>query len=660
MNLRQIVRALSIIVLSNALFPLIAGNAQTSSEDDKQVQSPGLHSEIPSSFRPVLDSFDFIKRDEQIPMRDGVTLHTVILIPKSGGKTPILLTRSPFNAGQMTDGKPSSRMGVVLHDGLDNPAGLLQEGRYIRAVQDIRGKYTSGGEYVMNRPLHGTQNPTSVDESTDAYDTIDWLVKHIPESNGKVGIIGTSYDGFLSLMAAIHPHPALKVAIAQNPMVDGWMGDDWFHFGAFRQPNMAFIYSDESSSDSSNRWWTSHFDSYGEFLEAGSAGELGKSHGLDQLGFWRKMIDHPSYDKFWQEQAVDKIMANEPLAIPVMLVHGLWDQEDIYGAPAVYKAIKPKDADNNKVFFVIGPWYHGQEISDTGASLGAIKFHSETAAHYRDQILRPFLDNYLQDDSHKSEIAPVNAFETGTNVWRKLRKWPSGCDDGCVVQPAAIYLGANYTLDFNPKQGNEAAFDEYVSDPSKPIPFQSLPIPTGDFGGTGWSRWLVDDQRNVATRPDVLSYVSSPLTKPLKISGQPMVHLTASTSGSDSDWVVKLIDVFPPEVADQAEMGGYQLMVAADIFRARYRESFENPTALPANVPLSYNFALPTANHVFLPGHRLMVQIQSSWFPLYDRNPQKFVPNIFLAKPEDYQKATQRIYRSSRFSSSLNLPVVSP
>jgi len=660
MNLQQIMRALSIIVLSNAFFPLIAVNAQTSSEDNKQVQSPALHSEIPGSFRPVLDSFDFIKRDEQIPMRDGVTLHTVILIPKSGGKTPILLTRSPFNAAQMTDGKPSSRMGVVLHDGLDNPAGLLQEGKYIRAVQDIRGKYTSGGDYVMNRPLHGTQNATSVDESTDAYDTIDWLVKHIPESNGKVGIIGTSYDGFLSLMAAIHPHPALKVAIAQNPMVDGWMGDDWFHFGAFRQPNIEFIYSDESSRDSSNRWWTSHFDSYGEFLEAGSAGELGKSHGLDQLGFWRKLIDHPSYDKFWQEQAVDKIMANEPLAIPVMLVHGLWDQEDIYGAPAVYKAIKPKDADNNKVFLVIGPWYHGQEISDTGASLGAIKFHSETAAHYRDQILRPFLDNYLQDGSHKSEIAPVNAFETGTNVWRKLRKWPSGCDDGCVVQPAAIYLGANHALDFNPKQEDEAAFDEYVSDPSKPIPFQSLPIPTGDFGGTAWSHWLVDDQRNMATRPDVVSYISSPLTKPLKISGQPMVHLTASTSGSDSDWVVKLIDVFPPEVADQAEMGGYQLMVAADIFRARYRESFENPTALPPNVPLSYNFALPTANHVFLSGHRLMVQVQSSWFPLYDRNPQKFVPNIFLAKPEDYQKATQRIYRSSRFSSSLNLPVVSP
>jgi uncharacterized protein len=331
-----------------------------------------------------------------------------------------------------------------------------------------------------------------------------------------------------------------------------------------------------------------------------------------------------------------------------------------YGALAVYRAIKPKDVDNSKVFLVMGPWYHGQEISDSGASLGAVKFNSETAAHYRDKILRPFLDSYLRDDSPKSQVAPVNAFETGTNVWRQLRKWPSGCEEGCPIQPTAVYLSANQRLDFDKPQGDSDAFDEYISDPAKPIPFQSRPIPTSDFGNTGWPRWLVEDQRNFTTRPDVVSYFSSPLTKPLKISGQSIVHLIASTSGSDSDWVVKLIDVYPPEVPDQIEMGGYQLMVAADIFRGRYRESFENPSDLQPGVPLPYQFALPTANHVFLPGHRLMVQVQSSWFPLYDRNPQKFVPNIFLAKPDDYQKATQRIYRSAKFSSSIDLPVSAP
>jgi putative CocE/NonD family hydrolase len=461
-------------------------------------------------------------------------------------------------------------------------------------------------------------------------------------------------------MATIHPHPALKVAIAQNPMVDGWMGDDWFHYGAFRQPNAEFIYTEETTHDSSNRWWTSDYDTYEEFLEAGSAGELGKSRGLDHLGFWQKILTHPSYDKFWQDQAVDKIMAREPLAIPIMLVQSLWDQEDIYGANAVYRAIKPKDIDNSKVFLVIGPWCHGQEIADAGTSLGAIKFHSETAAYYRNEILRPFLDSYLKDESHDSEISPVNAFETGTNIWRRLRKWPSGCDDGCNVKFTPIYLGANHTLDFDPPQANDKVFDEYTSDPSKPIPFQSRPIPTGDFGGNGWPHWLVDDQRNITTRPDVVSYLSSPLSKPLKISGQAMVHLTASTSGTDSDWVVKLIDVFPSDVADQAEMGGYQLMVAADIFRGRYRRSFESPTALEPNSPLLYTFALPTVNHVFLPGHRLMVQVQSSWFPLYDRNPQSFVPNIFLAEPKDYQKAVQRIYHSRNFPSNISLPLVSP
>jgi uncharacterized protein len=640
------------------LFVLCAAHAQDSKDGLRQGPQPALTTEVSGHFEYQEQTFDFIRRDEQIPMRDGATLHTVILIPKSAQKAGILLTRTPFDANRIARGKSSAHLAGVLQDGIDNVAQVTVEGGYIRVIQDIRGRSGSSGDSVITRPLHGPQNSSPVDESTDSYDTIDWLVKNLPQSNGKVGILGTSYDGYLTLMATVHPHPALKVAIAQAPMVDGWMGDDWFHYGAFRQPNEEFIYTEETSHDSRDQWWTSQYDTYQAFLDAGSAAQLGKSHGLEQLGFWQKILAHPSYDSFWQEQAVDKILAREPLTVPLMLVHGLWDQEDIYGPVAVYKAIKSKDVANKKVFLVIGPWFHGQEIADSGLKLGALNFHSETAQYYRQQILAPFLARYLKESAPEADIAPVNAFQTGTNVWLRLPSWPSGCEAGCSIQPTPLYLNDGLKLSFLEPTGSDDSYEEYVSDPRKPVPYQSRPIPTGDYGGAAWERWLVDDQRNVATRPDVISFVSDPLTEPLTISGQPEVNLVASTSGSDSDWVVKLIDVYPDEVAQQPEMGGYQLMVAADIFRGRYRESFEKPQALEPNVALTYRFKLPTANHVFLAGHRLMVQIQSTWFPLYDRNPQKFVPNIFLAQPADYEKATQRIYHSSSHASSISLPVV--
>ncbi len=284
-------------------------------------------------------------------------------------------------------------------------------------VQDVRGKYGSEGDYVMNRPLHGPQNPTPVDHSTDTYDTIDWLVKNIPESNGKVGILGISYDGFLTLMALVNPHPALKVAVPMNPMVDGWMGDDWFHYGAFREQNLPYIFDQEATRDNKAKWWAANLDDYDNYMQAGSAGELGRRHGLEQIGFWRKVLAHPSYDAFWSDQAVDKILAAQPLKVPVMLVASLWDQEDIYGAMAVYKAIKPKDKDNDKVFLVIGPWHHGQEIEDA-STLGGLNFSSDTGLYFRQQILRPFLDRYLKNDAPKTDIPPVSAFETGTNTWR--------------------------------------------------------------------------------------------------------------------------------------------------------------------------------------------------------------------------------------------------
>ena len=618
-----------------------------------RAQTPTLPSETPDKIQPTNYGFDYVRREVMIPMRDGVKLHTVILVPKGAKAAPILLTRTPYNANELTTRTNSSHLGPSLY-GYDNATDVIVEGGYIRVVQDIRGKYGSEGDYVMNRPLHGPQNPTPVDHATDTYDSIDWLIKNVPETNGKVGILGISYDGFLPLMALVNPHPALKVSVPMNPMVDGWRGDDWFHNGAFRQQGMSYIYDQEATRANDVKWWTSHFDDYDMFMEAGSAGELGRRRGLEQVGFWRKLLEHPSYDAFWQDQEVDKILAAQPLKVPVMLVHSLWDQEDIYGDIAVYKAIKPKDTNNDKVFLVLGPWHHGQEIRE-GSALGAIKFNSDTALTFRQEILRPFLDHYLKDGP-KADIASVMAFETGTNKWQRLSAWPAGCASGCVIHPMPFYLRAGSKASFDEAKSGEAGYDEYVSDPAKPVPYRARPI-----DGTSWSRWLVDDQREASGRPDVAVFTSDILNAPVKISGEPIVNLIASTSGTDSDWVVKVIDLYPDEVAGQPNMGGYQLMISADILRGRYRESFSEAKPITANVPLLYRFALPTANHVFLPGHRIMVQVQSSWFPLYDRNPQTFVPNIFWAKPGDYRKANQRIYHTAgdpKLQSFVELPLV--
>ena len=616
-----------------------------------QTKYPEFPSETPEKFKPATETWDYVRRTEMIPMRDGVKLHTVILIPKGAKDAPILFTRTPYDADALTSHHDSSHLSPIL-EGYDNATDVIVEGGYIRVVQDVRGKHGSEGDYIMNRPLHGPQNPTPVDHATDTYDTIDWLVKNIPESNGKVGILGISYDGFLPLMALVNPHPALKVSVPMNPMVDGWMGDDWFHNGAFRQQNFPYILEQEADRKNDIKWWTNHFDDYDTFMNAGSAGEVGKLYGLEQLGFWRKILEHPTYDAFWRDQAMDKILGAQPLTIPVMLVHGLWDQEDIYGDIAVYKAIKPKDKTNDKVFLVIGPWHHGQQIHE-GSSLGAIKFDSDTALYFRQKILRPFLDQYLKDGAPKSGLPAVMAFETGTNEWRRLSAWPA------AEKPTRLYLSNGLKLGFDPPKSGNTEFDEYISDPSKPVPYIARPIQTAGYDDvTAWRQWLVSDQREASGRPDVLVFVSDVLTKPVKISGDLTANLVASTSGTDSDWVVKMIDVYPDEVSAEPKMGGYQLMISADIFRGRYRESFETPNAIQSDVPLQYRFALPNANHVFLPGHRMMVQIQSSWFPLYDRNPQTFVPSIFWAKPGDYKKAVQRIYHSPEKESFIELPIV--
>ncbi len=653
----MIKRSIPWLSLCGALVALAAGPALAQGDAKPPATYSALPSEIPAKFTPVKDSFDYVKRDEMIPMRDGVKLHTVILLPKGAQRAPMLLTRTPYDANKLTGHAESSHLGPMLN-GYDNALEVILEGGYIRVVQDVRGKHGSEGDYVANRPLRGPLNATPVDHATDTYDTIEWLVKNVPESNGKVGILGISYDGFLPLMALVDPHPALKVSVPMNPMVDGWVGDDWFHNGAFRQFNVTWIYNQLATRKGDAKWWNSHHDVYDTFMQAGSAGELGKLRGLDQIGFWRKLTEHPSYDAFWQAQAVDKLLAARPLQVPVMLVHSLWDQEDIYGAPAVYKALEPKDTAGDKVFLVIGPWHHGQMIG-RGSSLGSLQFGGDTALHFRRKILRPFLDQHLKDRAPKADISPVIAFETGTNEWRSLKTWPPAPAAGEAAQLQPLYLRSGLKLSFAAPSAEDTQFAKYVSDPTKPVPFRARPIQAMGYGhGNTWAQWLVDDQREASGRPDVLAFISDSLSTPHKICGDPQVNLVAATSGTDADWVVKLIDVYPDEVPGDEAMGGYQLMVTADIFRGRYRESPESARAITPDKPLLYRFALPMANHVFLPGHRIMVQVQSSWFPLYDRNPQTFVSNIFWTKPDDFREATQKIFHAPEHSSLIELPLV--
>jgi uncharacterized protein len=654
MNFRKM-HGLVVLILCFAC--TLAASKPTAAQAQASPQYPDYPSETPAKLTPVTTSFDYSRRDVMISMRDGVKLHTVIVMLKGTRNAPILLTRTPYGASGMVSHAASSHLSPSLY-GYDNATDVIIDDGYIRVIQDVRGKYGSEGDYLMTRPLHGPLNPTPVDHSTDTYDTIDWLVKNIPESNGRVGILGISYDGFLPLMALVNPHPALKVAVPMNPMVDGWMGDDWFHYGAFRQQNMPYIYEQEGTRSNEVAWWSGTYDDYDLYMRAGSAGELGRQHGLEQVGFWRKILEHPGYDSFWQQQAMDKILAAQPLKVPTMLVAGLWDQEDIYGPTAVYKAIKPNDSTNDKVFLVIGPWFHGQQIED-GSTLGALHFGSDTSLYFRQEILRPFLAQYLKDGAPKADVATVTAYETGTNKWRRLPAWPAGCAAGCTLKPSPLYMQPGQKLTFSSPSQNNPGFDEYISDPAKPVPYRARPSqPVGYAGRLTWTQWLVDDQREASGRTDVLTFETDVLTAPVKISGQPVANLVASTSGTDSDWVVKVIDVYPDEVAAESWMGGYQLMISADIFRGRYRESLENPKPIANDKPLLYRFALPNANHVFLPGHRLMVQIQSSWFPLYDRNPQTFVSNIFWAKPEDYRKAVQRVYHAPGEESFVELPVV--
>ncbi|OYU34568.1 MAG: glutaryl-7-ACA acylase [Novosphingobium sp. PASSN1] len=605
-----------------------------------------VYDERPATITQSVAERDYDRRAVDIPMRDGVKLHTVIMVPKGAKGAAMLLTRTPYDAEDMTSLHGSPKMAVAL-DGYDSAPDVVIGGGYIRVVQDVRGKHGSEGTYVMNRPFVGTSlNPTKTDHATDTYDTIDWLVKHVPESNGRVGIIGISYDGFTALAALVNPHPALKVSVPMNPMVDGWRGDDWFHNGAFRQIGISYIWEQVATRGNASKYEVAEADAYTHYMKYGSAGALATAQGLDQIGFWQKLKAHQAWDSFWQEQAMDKVLAKAPLTVPTLLVHSLWDQEDIYGAPAVWKALKPQDKAGN-LYMSIGPWYHGQAI-ERADTLGALKWDGDTGKWWRTNVLAPFLAHYLYDKP--MDVPVVSAFRSGTNEWQKLAGWPASRAE------KKLYLLPGEGLGFAPSA--EAGTVDYVSDPAKPVTYYPRPNQQEGYDGNPWPTWLVGDQRPVSGRPDVLSFTGPVLTEAVTIAGAPVVHLTASTSGTDSDWVVKLIDVYPDAVPGDQAMGGYQLAVGMDIFRGRFRETLAEARPLKAGAALGYVFELPQANHVFLPGHRIMVQVQSSWFPLYDRNPQTFVPSIIDAKPGDYVKAVQKVSVGGAEGSYIALPVV--
>ena len=604
--------------------------------------------DVVEAYNPILPQADFIKREAMVPMRDGTKLYTVIFMKKGTTNAPILLSRTPYDAKGSTARTASESVVDVLPIMYKE---FIDDG-YIIVEQDIRGLHHSEGTFVMNRPIVGPLNNTGIDESTDAYDAIDWLVKNVPESNGRVGTIGSSYLGFLTLASEINPHPALKAAVPQSPMVDGWRGDDWFHNGAFRVGGFDFAVSQSTGkADAGASIPVGTGDDYTRYLEAGSMADYAAKYQIENIPFVQKLMQNPAYTDFWSLQAVDKWMAARPLTVPTMLEVGQWDQEDSYGAPAVYKALKDKYEGSGLLHLVIGPWRHSG-ANHYGYELGDLTFNGDTALQWRTEELKPFLDHYLKGtpDPH---TPTVYTYATGINKWEASPRWPMGT-------PTPVYLTAGNGVSF--ERPVASGHNDYVADPAKPVPFLPRPVAMND--SDQWHSWLVHDQRFVDGRTDVMTYTGAPLTKAVHIMGPPQVDLFAATSGTDSDWVVKLIDVYPnenPEERSQGakrDMSGFELPIGIEIFRGRYVDSFAQPHALTPGKVTEYKWNLPNVDHVFLPGHRIMVQVQSSLFPLYDRNPQTYVPNIFYAKAGDYRAATQSIFTGGNNASAVYLPVV--
>jgi putative CocE/NonD family hydrolase len=585
----------------------------------------------------------FEKREVMIPMRDGVKLHTEIYSPRNSAEAvPILMVRTPYGIAN-----PDQGVSNMIY----RYAEMAQEG-YVFVFQDIRGRYASEGKFVMLRPIHDPSNAKGTDESTDTYDTIDWLVKNVPHNNGRVGLDGTSYDGFLVTMGMIHPHPALKAVSEQACMADTWLGDDFFHNGAFRL-SYAFEYAPLLETSAENYSFPfDRFDLYDFFLRLGPLSNANAKYFEGKIPSWNEFAAHPNYDAFWKRHAIAYGL-KEP-TVPNLNVAGWWDQEDFYGPVATYERLEKLDKKNLN-FIVAGPWNHGGWGNGRGNSLGEIPFGSDTAAYFRRNIEAPWFAYWLKDKGGLP-LKEALLFQTGSNTWTSFDSWPPR-----EAKPRSLYFREDGKLSFEAPQSSAAdAFDSYESDPAHPVPYRHRPVDMTypeDHPGS-WYTWLVQDQRFVDERPDVLTWQTDELADDVILAGQVTAKPFASTTGSDSDWVVKLIDVYPQKFPQDWKLSGYELMIADEIFRGRFRDSFEKPEPITPNQVTPFTIDLHTADHVFKKGHRIMVQVQSTWFPLYDRNPQKFVPNIFDARQSDFQKATQRIYRSKPFPSSVEISIL--
>jgi putative CocE/NonD family hydrolase len=579
----------------------------------------------------------FTRTDAMIPVRDGVRLNTHIYMPtRSNEQFPILLLRTPYGIGNAAPAQLAAAIPEITAEG------------FIIVQQDIRGRFKSEGQFVMLRQPRDPKDKNAIDESTDTYDTIDWLLKNVPNHNGRVGMAGTSYGAWLTVMGMLDPHPALKAVVPQASPADMWIGDDFHHNGAFRLSyGLEYAYMMESSKEIANvSAIIDRYDVYDWYLNLGPLSNVDAKYFHGKIPSWNDFVNRPNYDDFWKRQAFAPWLTR--VTVPTLNVAGWWDQEDFYGPIKIYELLERHDRSNQN-FLVVGPWNHGGWSRGEGRKLGRVDFGSATAEYYRRDVLTRFLAYHLKG---KGEPARPEAFtfRTGANQWVEHDAWPPKRN----VVTRKLYFQPNRKLSFDPPAKAATEFDSYISDPANPIPYRPRPIQLR----SGWSTWLVEDQRFVDHRPDVLTLVSESLTSDVTVSGRIIANLFAATTGTDSDWIVKLIDVYPEKYDPDPTMGGYQLMIAGDVFRGRFRKSFEKPEPITANAVFHYQIPFPANDHVFRKGHRIMVQVQSTWFPVIDRNPQQWVPNIFQARESDFRQATQRIFRSRQYASNIELPVV--
>jgi len=585
-------------------------------------------------------SRQFDRQEVRIPMRDGVELFTVILTPKrADGALPFILSRTPYGTAGWGG---TYKIGYGFQE-------LMKDG-YIFVFQDIRGRFQSGGTFVMNRPACLERGDGCVDEATDTWDTVEWLLKNVPDNNGRVGQLGISYPGWNTNATAFEPHPAIKALSPQATMGDVWMGDDFFHQGAFRLSyGLEYAWDMEASSDQSIPPTPGRYDTYDWYLSFPTLKDLSAAVGADAWPTWRLFATHPAYDTVWSTRSIPARLKSAP--VPTLNVGGWWDQEDIYGTPNVYAAMETHDSAHLN-FLVVGPWYHGEWFLEAGDSLGAVRFGSATGETYRRTIEAPWFAYWLKDKGD-GNFPEARVFDAGAQQWRTFDAWPAP-----TSAPRQLYLHDGGKLSFDPPTAT-SGYDQYVSDPARPVPYRHRPIErTYDPRGSDWDCWMTEDQRFVDSRPDVLVWQTEPLAEEVTVAGSIAARLFASTTGTDADWVVKLIDVYPDSIADRPRMGGFELMVVGEIMRGRYYKGWDNPLPIPANTVTPFSVDLHQQAYTFRPGHRIMVHVQSTWFPVHDRNPQTFVPNIFEAKASDFRVQTHRIYRSAQYPSHLELDVL--